>query len=88
LKEKIWLSSSHMSDEGYEKEFIKEAFDTGWITHLETIVNAFEIELAPKVREKAPKMVTTYYSANSIANAVKDSKYPSYEYRRGGRTDQ
>ena len=28
---KIWLSSPHMSDEGYEIQYIQEAFDTNWI---------------------------------------------------------
>lgn len=47
--EKIWLSSPHMSDEGYEQEYIKEAFDTNWIAPLGTNVNEFEKELAAKV---------------------------------------
>ena len=31
MKQHIFLASPHMSDEGYEKEFIKEAFDTNWM---------------------------------------------------------
>lgn len=46
MAEKIWLSSPHMSDEGYEMEYIKEAFDTNWIAPLGTNVNEFEKELA------------------------------------------
>lgn len=49
MADKIWLSSPHMSDEGYEKEFIKEAFDTNWIAPLGTNVDEFEKELATKV---------------------------------------
>ncbi|WP_426350449.1 DegT/DnrJ/EryC1/StrS family aminotransferase [Alloiococcus sp. CFN-8] len=49
MSEKIWLSSPHMSDEGYEMEYIKEAFDTNWIAPLGTNVNMFEKELAAKV---------------------------------------
>ena len=30
-KKRIYLSSPHMSDEGYELEYIKEAFETNWI---------------------------------------------------------
>jgi hypothetical protein len=41
MSEKIWLSSPHMSDEGYEQEYIKEAFDTNWIAPLEPNVNGF-----------------------------------------------
>lgn len=48
-KEKIWLSSPHMSDEGYEMQYIKEAFDTNWIAPLGPNVNEFEKELASKV---------------------------------------
>ena len=34
MTKRILLSSPHMSDEGYEKEYIKEAFDTNWIAPL------------------------------------------------------
>ena len=44
--EKIWLSSPHMSDEGYEMEYVKEAFDTNWIAPLGTNVNEFENEIS------------------------------------------
>ena len=47
--EKIFLASPHMSDEGYEKEYIKEAFDTNWIAPLGENVNKFEEELAKYV---------------------------------------
>ena len=46
MDKKILLSSPHMSDEGYEKEYIKEAFDTNWIAPLGENVNKFEEELA------------------------------------------
>lgn len=52
MSEKIWLSSPHMSDEGYEQEYIKEAFDTNWIAPLGPNVNGFEEELATKVGAK------------------------------------
>ena len=35
-----------MSDEGYEQEFVKEAFDTNWIAPLGKNVDEFERELA------------------------------------------
>ena len=38
-----------MSDEGYEKQFIKEAFDTNWIAPLGENVDLFEKELTNKV---------------------------------------
>jgi dTDP-4-amino-4,6-dideoxygalactose transaminase len=46
---KILLSSPHMSDEGYEKEYVKEAFDTNWIAPLGPNVTGFENEVAAKV---------------------------------------
>lgn len=49
MGDRIFLSSPHMSDEGYEMEYIKEAFDTNWIAPLGTNVNEFEKELADKV---------------------------------------
>lgn len=49
MKEKIYLSSPHMSDEGYEQQFVQEAFDTNWIAPLGANVNEFEKELAFKV---------------------------------------
>ena len=52
MSKKIWLSSPHMSDEGYEMEYIKEAFDTNWIAPLGPNVNGFEEELAAKVGAK------------------------------------
>ena len=47
--DKIWLASPHMSDEGYEMQYVQEAFDTNWIAPLGPNVNEFEKELALKV---------------------------------------
>lgn len=47
--ERIFLASPHMSDEGFEQEFVKEAFDTNWIAPLGTNVDSFETELAEMV---------------------------------------
>jgi len=49
MLKKIWLSSPHMSDEGYEMQYIKEAFDTNWIAPLGANVDGFEKELAAKI---------------------------------------
>ena len=46
MEKRIFLASPHMSDEGYEKEYIKEAFDTNWIAPLGENVNKFEEEIA------------------------------------------
>ena len=52
MTDRIYLSSPHMSDEGYEMQYIKEAFDTNWIAPLGPNVNEFEKELADKVGSK------------------------------------
>ena len=49
---KILLASPHMSDEGYEKEYIKEAFDTNWIAPLGENVNKLEEGIANYVGAK------------------------------------
>ena len=49
---RIYLASPHMSDEGYEMEYIKEAFETNWIAPLGANVDGFERELAEKVGAK------------------------------------
>ena len=52
MGDRIFLSSPHMSDEGYEKEYVKEAFDTNWIAPLGKNVTEFKHELAVKVGSK------------------------------------
>ena len=46
LKSRIYLASPHMSKEGYEQQYVKEAFDTNWVAPLGENVNKFEEELA------------------------------------------
>lgn len=46
---RIFLASPHMSEEGYEKEYIEDAFQKNFIAPLGENVNAFEKELAQKV---------------------------------------
>lgn len=49
MKQHIFLASPHMSDEGYEQEYIKEAFDTNWIAPLGKNVTEFEKEMVEKL---------------------------------------
>ena len=49
MNKRIFLSSPHMSEEGYEQKYVKEAFDTNWIAPLGENVNKFEEELASYV---------------------------------------
>lgn len=67
MAERIYLSSPHMSDEGYEQQYVKEAFDTNWIAPLGTNVNEFEKELAAKVGSKAAAALTSGTAAIHLA---------------------
>lgn len=67
MSEKIYLSSPHMSDEGYEMQYIQEAFDTNWIAPLGKNVNEFEKELAAKVGAKAAAALSSGTAAIHMA---------------------
>ena len=41
----IYLCLAHMSEEGLEQKYVKEAFDTNWVVPMGPNVNAFEEEL-------------------------------------------
>ena len=45
MKDRIYLASPHMSDEGYELEYIKEAFESNWIAPAGPHLKAFEDEV-------------------------------------------
>ena len=64
---KIYLSSPHMSDEGYEMAFIKEAFDTNWIAPLGPNVDGFEREFAEKVGSKHAAALSSGTAAMHLA---------------------
>ena len=42
----IYLCLAHMSEEGWEQKYVKEAFDTNWVVPMGPNVNAFEQSLA------------------------------------------
>lgn len=56
---RIWLASPHMSDEGYELKYVKEAFETNWVAPLGPNVNEFEKEIAAKVGARYGAAVTS-----------------------------
>lgn len=64
---KIWLASPHMSDEGYEMQYVQEAFDTNWVAPLGPNVNEFEKELATKVGSKHAAAMTSGTGAIHLA---------------------
>ncbi|HUM45030.1 MAG TPA: aminotransferase class I/II-fold pyridoxal phosphate-dependent enzyme [Fervidobacterium sp.] len=67
MADRIYLSSPHMSDEGYEMEFVKEAFETNWIAPLGKNVNEFEKEFAAKVGCKAAAALSSGTAAIHMA---------------------
>lgn len=50
---RIYLASPHMSDEGYEQQFIKEAFDTNWLSTVGENINEFEKSITEYIGTKA-----------------------------------
>ena len=47
----IYLCLAHMSEEGVEQKYVKEAFDTNWVVPMGPNVNAFEEDLRNFVSE-------------------------------------
>ena len=74
MKKRIFLASPHMSKEGYEKEYIKEAFDTNWIAPLGENVNKFEEELANYVGAKYAAALSAGTAAIHMALKALDIK--------------
>lgn len=64
---RIFLASPHMSDEGYEQEYVKEAFDSNWIAPLGSNVNGFENELAEMVGVNAAAALSSGTAAIHLA---------------------
>ena len=60
----IYLCLAHMSEEGMEQKYVKEAFDTNWVVPMGPNVNAFEEDLR--------KFVT----GNSESAVYGDSRWP------------
>jgi len=67
LNQRIYLSSPHMSDEGYEVEYMREAIETNWIAPLGKNVNEFENELTAKVGAKAAAALSSGTAAIHLA---------------------
>lgn len=48
----IYLCLAHMSEDGVEQKYVKEAFDTNWVVPMGPNVNAFEQDLANMANSK------------------------------------
>ena len=44
-RKRIYLCLAHMSEDGMEQKYVKEAFDTNWVVPMGPNVNAFEKDL-------------------------------------------
>src|SRR5690554_2176967 len=69
MKERMYLASPHMSDEGYELEFIKDAFIKNWIAPAGENITGFEEDV--KKFTKSPYAVALNSGAASLHLALK-----------------
>ena len=53
----IYLCLAHMSEEGWEQKYVKEAFDTNWVVPMGPNVNAFEKDLEAFVNDTSKSKV-------------------------------
>lgn len=74
MSKRIYLASPHMSKEGYEQKYVKEAFDTNWIAPLGENVNKFEEELANYVGVKHAAALSAGTAAIHMAFKALDVK--------------
>ena len=77
----IYLCLAHMSEEGVEQKYVKEAFDTNWVVPMGPNVNAFEEELRKFVTGNSESAVyggSRWPEANPASwhlnEALKDTK--------------
>jgi hypothetical protein len=89
MSKRIFLASPHMSDEGYEKEYVKEAFDTNWVVPLGPNVNGFEEDLKNFVGEgkevvalSAGTAAATSPGTRGCGSADPAAPWPSFHARR------
>ena len=60
----IYLCLAHMSEEGWEQKYVKEAFDTNWVVPMGPNVNAFEEDLR------------RFVTSNNESAVYGDSRWP------------
>lgn len=65
--ERIFLASPHMSKEGYEKQFVQEAFDTNWIAPVGTNIDGFEQDIIDKIGSKSAVALSSGTAAIHMA---------------------
>ena len=65
MKEKIWLSSPHLS--GDEQKYVKEAFDTNWVSPLGPNVNGLEQDICDYTKAKSCTALSSGTAAIHLA---------------------
>ena len=65
MKEKIWLSSPHLT--GEEQKYVKEALDTNWVAPLGPNVNGFEQEICDYTGVKSCAVLSSGTAAIHLA---------------------
>ena len=61
----IYLCLAHMSEEGWEQKYVKEAFDTNWVVPLGPNVNGFEKDLEVFLNDSG-KMINDSDSSKKV----------------------
>ena len=69
-RKRIYLCLAHMSEEGLEQKYIKEAFDTNWVVPLGPNVNGFEKDLEEFVNENQNEKLAKRVVALSSGTAA------------------
>ena len=69
-RKRIYLCLAHMSDEGWEQKYIKEAFDTNWVVPLGPNVNGFEKDLENFVNQNDNEKLSKRVVALSAGTAA------------------
>lgn len=74
MNKRILLASPHMSEEGFEQEYVKEAFDTNWVAPLGKNVDGLEKELANYVKVENAAALSAGTAAIHMAFKALDVK--------------
>ncbi len=74
MNKRILLASPHMSKEGFEQEYVKEAFDTNWVAPLGKNVDELEKELANYVKVENAAALSAGTAAIHMAFKALDVK--------------
>lgn len=74
MNKRILLASPHMSEEGFEQEYVKEAFDTNWVAPLGKNVDELEKELANYVKVENAAALSAGTAAIHMAFKALDVK--------------